>query len=97
MKPEIRLTLSEYRRATVLTRDCTAFCSFAALLTAQTAGAGGYRPVFWVHERPGGWRKPSSPQERLLETAERRRRMELAELYDRAQLARGDARRAVRL
>ena len=41
-----RLKLSEYRRATMLTRECTGFDSFARLLRAQSG-------------RPAGFRRPS--------------------------------------
>jgi len=90
-----KLTLRDYRRATELTRECTGFDSFAALLTAQSPSPAGYRPVLYTQERRV--RRPYSAEQLQAQHHTFRRNAELADLYDRAQLDRGDARRAVRL
>lgn len=97
MERRTQITLSAYRRATLLTRECTGFDSFARLLTAQTVSPGGYRPVLYVQERSWQRRRPQSPERTQAEMNQYRRNQELADLYDLAQQERGDARRAVRL
>lgn len=94
------LSLAQYRRASTLTRDLTAFGSFRELLTARSMSPGGYRPTLYTQPHPV---RPSCARRRY--TPEQQQQMEqrlaaareLADLYDLAQQQRGDARRAVRL
>lgn len=91
------LPLSQYRRAARLTRDLTAFGSFAELLTARAPSPGGYRPVLYTTPHPVRGRRRYTPEEQAELELRLAKARELAELYDLAQLQRGDSRRAVRL
>lgn len=92
-----RLKLSEYRRATMLTRECTGFDSFARLLVAQSGRPAGFRPLLHTEVRPWRFRPTSLGAQQRIELDQCRRNRELADLYDRAQQERGDVRRAVRI
>lgn len=91
------ISLSQYRRAARLTRDLTAFGSFAELLTARAPSPGGHRPVLYTTPHPVRCRRSYTAEEREALDLRLAKARELAELYDLAQLQRGDSRRAVRL
>ena len=92
-----RLKLSEYRRATMLTRECTGFDSFARLLRAQSGRPAGFRPLLQTEARPWRFRPTPLGSAHPPDFDQCRRNRELADLYDRAQQERGDVRRAVRI
>ena len=97
MGTQERIKLSEYRRAAMLTRECTGFDSFARLQRAQSGRPAGFRPVLHTEVRPLRFRPVALGGIRHGELDQCRRNRELADLYDRAQQERGDVRRAVRI
>jgi len=81
----VGLTLNQHRLARVLTRRCTTFDSFIKLLKAEF----NYTPTSGPPLHCTARYQP--------EAFRRAEAIGLANLYDRAQKARGDKRRAVRL
>lgn len=81
----VGLTLNQHRLARVLTRRCTSFASFIKLLKAEFDYTPAKGPPLHCTERyqPEAFRRAEA--------------IGLANFYDRAQKARGNKRRAVRL
>lgn len=89
-------SLAQYRQAQRLTSRCTMFSTFRELLTCQAPDGQRYRPTLYVTLPAPAARRDWTHEDSVYHAQRIAENIVLADLYDAAQAARGDSRRAVR-
>lgn len=95
-RPAPTFLLAQYRQAQRLTPRCTIFDSFRELLTCKASDGTQCRPTLYVTLPAPAAQRDWTHEDSVYHAERIAENIVLADLYDAAQAARGDGRRAVR-